>query len=120
MDNSLWKITGLNIAPVWLFITPVLIMLNPLDYTSFNNNYEISYIGTYTQDILDILFPENTMQINDKSRYYYLKTGDFIAIEVRIKNKTLAQAMKAMFSMTTNDFPIIYVRAGGMIRDEAN
>lgn len=84
------------------------------DMTSFQHNYNVNNRVTYTDEIINRLFPENP----DQDRYYYLSKGDIFKVKVVNINKTPATKVQQMLLMS--DLPVkrIVVNYGGMVRDE--
>ncbi|TCK87924.1 hypothetical protein EDC19_2768 [Natranaerovirga hydrolytica] len=68
--------------------------------------------------ILEILFPDNDLPNHSRDRYYNLSTGDYILVEVANEGKTKATVFKDMLIFRDTDYPMIYVRAGGMVYGE--
>ena len=87
---------------------------------TFTGEYEISHILMEETEILDTLFPDENVTLNNSTfNRYELKMGDLFFIEVKNKGKTMATAIRDMLLFSDTQTPSIYVRAGGMVRNEA-
>mgnify|MGYP000866053438 FL=1 len=87
---------------------------------SFTGEYEITHVKYGEHDILDVLYPDNSaLPAHDKSRRYDMSMGDLFFVEVQNKGKTMATAIKDMILFRDTDYPAIFVRTGGMVRNEA-
>jgi len=87
----------------------------------FTGEYTISRYTVGESEILATLFPSNsTAGVHDKTRQYTMKAGDMLFVEVRNEGKTMAAALRDMVMFTDTQTPGIFVRAGGMVRNEAD
>lgn len=88
---------------------------DPDDLTSFQHDYGFNTRITYTDEILEKLFPENP---DEADRKYCLSKGDIFTVKVVNVNKTPATKVQQMLLMS--DLPVqrIIVNYGGMVRDE--
>lgn len=88
---------------------------------SFTGEYTVSRYTVGEAEILATLFPSNsTAGVHDKARYYTMKAGDMLFVEVRNEGKTMAAALRDMVLLTDTQTPGIFVRAGGLVRNEAD
>lgn len=86
----------------------------------FTGEYTISRITVGERNILSVLFPTNTsLGVHDRARRYDMKAGDLLFIEVRNQGKTMAVAIRDMVLFQDTRSPSLFVRAGGMVRNEA-
>ncbi|NLU52570.1 MAG: hypothetical protein GXX10_06880 [Clostridiaceae bacterium] len=86
----------------------------------FTGEYEVHHVAFGESQILSVLFPEdNTLPAYHKDRRYLMSMGDLLFIEVKNRGKTMAQALRDMILFTDTQSPSIFVRAGGMVRNEA-
>lgn len=88
------------------------IYTDPTDEATFENDFGINYMGFYTREIMDTLFPcDNKEQDN-----YEFSKGDYFLVQVVNRNKTFAT--KVMQLILERDLPTeaIFVRYGGMIK----
>ncbi|MGI6623140.1 MAG: hypothetical protein GX227_04160 [Clostridiaceae bacterium] len=85
----------------------------------FSGEYEIIRVNKGEEEILKTLFPQNSASVLDKSRRYEMAMGDLFFVEVQNKGKTMAVAIRDMMMFTNTKSPCIFVRAGGMVRNEA-
>lgn len=85
----------------------------------FSGEYEIIHVNMGEEEILKTLFPSSTISPLDKSRRYEMSMGDLFFAEVQNKGKTMAVAIRDMMLFTDTKSPCIFVRAGGMVRNEA-
>jgi len=90
---------------------------DPVDMTSFQHYYNVNARITYTDEILDRLFPENPHEPSDR---YYLSKGDIFTVKVSNTNRTPATKVQQMLLMSELPVKRIYVIYGGMVRDENN
>ncbi len=87
----------------------------------FSGEYEVTHITASQSEILDVLFPEGSnVSTQDKMRYYTMGMGDLLFVEVQNKGKTMATAIRDMVLFSDTRAPAIFVRAGGMVRNEAD
>lgn len=93
------------------------VYIDPVDITSFQYDYSLNYMTTYTDEISEVLFP-GIPSPNDN--IYHFSKGDYFNVTISNKNKTIATKVQEMLIMA--DLPIkrIIVNYGGMIRDENN
>jgi hypothetical protein len=91
---------------------------DPLDEDTFEGDYLVGFSSYYNNDILPVLFPN--FSVDDSDRIYKLSRGDYFTVTVFNKNKTMATKLQEM--LYNGDVPVtkIYVRYGGMVKDEAN
>ncbi len=94
------------------------IYTDPDDITSFQHDYNRNEYTTYTDDILETLFPATTVVPSDP--YYYLSRGDTFTVQVANVNKTIATRVQELLLMTDLPAKRILVRYGGMVRDEGH
>ncbi len=88
---------------------------------AFSGEYEVNHITAGQTEILKVLFPEGTaLSAHDKARRYSMRMGDLLFVEVRNKGKTMATALRDMVLFSDTQAPSIFVRAGGMVRNEAD
>ncbi len=86
---------------------------------TFSDEYEITHINHGEYDILNVLYPKNTsVSVNDKTRRYDMGMGDLFFVEVKNNGKTMATAIRDMMFFKDTDSPAIFVRSGGMVRNE--
>ena len=45
--------------------------------------------------------------------------GDLLFVEVKNRGKTMATAIRDVMMFSSSDFPAIFVKSGGMVRNEA-
>ena len=88
---------------------------------TFTGEYDIVKSGAGQEEILSVLFPKNfALSPLDKSRYYLMSMGDLLFVEVKNTGKTMAASLRGMILFSDSQAPSIFVRAGGMVRNEAN
>ena len=85
----------------------------------FSGEYEVIRVNKGEEEILKTLFPQNSVSALDESRRYKMSMGDLFFVEVQNKGKTMAVAIRDMMLFTNTKTPCIFVRAGGMVRNEA-
>ncbi len=86
---------------------------------AFTGEHEIIHVNIGEEEIMGVLFPINTASPLDKSRRYKMGMGDLFFVEVKNKGKTMAVAIRDMILFTNTSAPSIFVRSGGMVRNEA-
>lgn len=86
---------------------------DPTDKTTFKNDFNINYIGTYNYQIMDELFPRNSVGTS-----YEMSRGDFFQVKVHNTNKTLATRIQEFIYNMDLPSAKISVNYGGMILDE--
>lgn len=91
---------------------------DPDDITSFQHDYGYNSKALYTDEIIDVLFPETVISSGDCN--YYLSKGDTFTVRVSNKNKTMASRIQEMLYLRDLPLERISVRYGGMVRDENN
>ncbi len=100
-----------SVSPVYNQVSGVL---------TFADEYEITHINRSEYMILKVLYPNNpTASEHDKSRRYDMGMGDLFFVEVENKGKTMATAIRDMILFRDTHNPGIFVRSGGMVRNEA-
>lgn len=82
-------------------------------------SYAIGFRTYYNNTIMKIMFPEPPIP-DDANRNYEFEKGDYFAVTVYNKNKTMATRLQEMFYNASFDAEKIYVRYGGMVKDENN
>lgn len=92
---------------------------DPVDMTSFQHDYKINRRITYTEEILERLFPGDSMAENNNCRYH-LSAGDIFRVKVVNLNKTPSAKVQQMLLMAELPAGRIIVSYGGMVRDENN
>lgn len=92
------------------------VYLDPVDTTSFQQDYSKNCNCTYTKDIMSTLFPD--IPITENNNYYFLSKGDIFSVNVNNKNKTAATKVQQMLLMSHLPVNRIIVTYGGMVRDE--
>lgn len=89
------------------------------DSNVFQNDIQVSYDEFIEQDILKILFPENTLPDDDERRMYKMRVGDFFKVTITNINKTNATTMKEFLTGThVGDVATIVIPYGGMVYNE--
>lgn len=78
--------------------------------------FNVNYQGEYTKEIMKVLFPDPALGI--KVRFYKMSKGDYFAVKVVNKNKTMATKMQEMLYNADFAAEKIMVNYGGMIKDE--
>lgn len=87
---------------------------------TFTGEYDIIHKAASERRILEALFPNGSnVSALDKSRFYKMRMGDLLFVEVKNKGKTMATAIRDMVLFSDTKSPGIFVRTGGMVRNEA-
>lgn len=90
---------------------------DPNNPATFQNTFSVNYLGYFNDDILDVLYPGNSVTEDDPSRRYIMHVGDLFNVRLKSKGVTLGSRMyKVLFKR--DQLPIIVLQ-GGMVRDEA-
>ncbi|WP_010250303.1 hypothetical protein [Acetivibrio cellulolyticus] len=82
-------------------------------------DFVVGYRTYYNGTILESMFPDHPI-VEGENRNYELEKGDYFAVTVYNKNKTMATRLQEMLYNTSLSAQKIYVRYGGMIKDENN
>lgn len=82
-------------------------------------SYAIGFRTYYNNTIMNTMFPETPIT-DDLNRNYEMGKGDYFAVTVYNKNKTMATRIQEMLYNTSLNTEKIYVRYGGMVKDENN
>ena len=86
----------------------------------FTGEYDINHVTQPEYLIMDTLFPSNsTLSSLDKSRRYRMTMGDLLFVKVQNNGKTMATAIRDMILFSDTKSPEIFVKSGGMVRNEA-
>ncbi|MGI6085575.1 MAG: hypothetical protein ACOYIF_09040 [Acetivibrionales bacterium] len=86
---------------------------------TFTGEYEITHVNYGEYEILGVLYPDNsTLSQLDKARRYNMSMGDLFFVEVKNTGKTMATALRDMMLFRDTQNPDIFVRSGGMVRNE--
>lgn len=85
----------------------------------FTGEHEIIHVNKSEVEIMGVLFPSTSTSPLDKSRRYEMSMGDLLFVEVQNKGKTMATAIRDMMLFIDTKTPSIFIRAGGMVRNEA-
>lgn len=75
----------------------------------FQEAYQISYNGTYKDDIENVLQAQGT---------YKMGIGDLFFLTVENSSPTKSQIVRQIFYGLSSKYPAIYIRGGGMIRHD--
>jgi hypothetical protein len=92
---------------------------DPLDEDTFDGDYLVGFNSYYNNVILPVLFPDPPID-EDADRTYRLSRGDYFTVTVFNKNKTMATKLQEMLYNGNAPVTKIYVRYGGMVKDENN
>ena len=84
----------------------------------FQNRAIADYYGYYNDDILDKLNDTDNNAVDDEDYYYNMSYGDYFSIEVKNTNRTASDIIMDMLTGGRNQFPRIFVKYGGMVRNE--
>ncbi|NLW02957.1 MAG: hypothetical protein GX027_06790 [Clostridiaceae bacterium] len=86
----------------------------------FTGEYEISRVVQDHDAVLSVLFPDDpTLGAFDRARRYDMKAGDLLFVEVKNSGKTMITALRDMILLSDTRHPTLFVRAGGLVRNEA-
>ncbi|PKM51544.1 MAG: hypothetical protein CVV02_06305 [Firmicutes bacterium HGW-Firmicutes-7] len=85
---------------------------DPLDSSSFKEDFGVNYSAFYTDDILEVLFPEGEIT---PSKYEFSRE-DYFLVKVVNKNKTLATRVGQLLYGKDLPAETIFVQYGGMIK----
>ncbi len=77
-------------------------------------DFVVGYRTYHNSTILGFMFEDG------ENKNYELEKGDYFAVTVYNKNKTMATRIQEMLYNTSLDTQKIYVRYGGMVKDENN
>lgn len=86
---------------------------------TFQNEFNISYEGTYTSDVLVRLYPGNHLPKDDETRKYKLSAGDFFKVMIKNINRTPGTLMfDFLTGSLSGDASAIAFPYGGMVLNE--
>lgn len=86
----------------------------------FTGEYEISRIVQDQDAIMSVLFPDIPgPDVFDRARRYEMKAGDLLFVEVKNIGKTMVTALRDMILFSVTQYPTLFVRVGGLVRNEA-
>lgn len=93
---------------------------DPADPNSFKNSFKDYYDGHYTEEIMEVLFPDNSAETEDSDlRRYKMGAGDFFTVKVRNENRTMATIIFDFLTAgNTGDNSKIVMNYGGMVINE--
>ncbi len=96
---------------------------DPNNSSTFQNRYTIEYVGSFSKDILDRIYPtpgtfEASRPADDLVRRYPMHAGDLLQVRVQSRGTTLGSRLQGMLFGQTAEVPIL-AAAGGMVRSEA-
>lgn len=84
---------------------------DPLDPTTFQEAYVVNYATSYTEEIMNKIFPELGNQ-----ETYEFSNGDYLLVRIINKNKTLGTRVKELLLGSALPTQTIFVQYGGMIK----
>ncbi|TVX85615.1 hypothetical protein [Paenibacillus agilis] len=92
---------------------------DPADPNSFQGDFDVYYDSFFTDEIMNVLFPDNEKDMNDPSRRYVLRMYDYFAVTVKNTNTTNATLMRDFLTNSITPDPTrIYIPYGGMVLNE--
>ena len=95
------------------------IYTDPADSGSFTGQFEVYYDSVFTEDIMKVLFPDNSLPKDDPSRIYRLKVMDYFSVTVKNTNTTKATLVREMLNgFVSGDTTRIFITYGGMVLNE--
>ncbi|WP_145950138.1 hypothetical protein [Paenibacillus sp. Y412MC10] len=92
-------------------------MSNPTNPT-FLGGFSLDYDEFYNEQILDVLFPDNTKKVDDTSRWYKLSKGDYFTVTIKNTNRTPSQVLRDFITNGNDTTAKIYIPYGGMVNNE--
>lgn len=93
---------------------------DPSNPNTFKNSYQDYYDGHYTDEIMNVLFPENTGQPEDSdTRRYKMGLNDYFNVKVKNQNRTMATVLSDFITAgNSGGFSKIFMNYGGMVINE--
>lgn len=92
---------------------------DPANPNTFTGDYQVHYQNNYAQQILPILFPNNTLPKDSKSRIYKLNVGDYFKVEIKNTNRTNATVLRDFLTNGNTGNPtVVFIPYGGMVHNE--
>lgn len=85
----------------------------------FPVEYVIGFRTYYNNTIMKVMFPDPPVA-EDVDTTYEMGKGDYFAVTIYNKNKTIATRIQEMLYNTGMSTEKIYIRYGGMVKDENN
>lgn len=92
---------------------------DPSNPATFQNEFNVDYEGFYTDQIMGVMFPKNTLPLNSESRKYKMSIGDYFTVKVTNTNKTGATIIRDVLNFGNTALNArIFVPYGGMVTNE--
>lgn len=95
------------------------IYTDPANSATFQAAFNIDYDGYYHEQIVSVLYPNNTLPLDDSSRMYKLTVGDYFGAIVKNTNRTNATLIRDFLNQSnTGNNTRIHIPYGGMVLNE--
>lgn len=92
---------------------------DPANPATFQNSFSTFYDGFYNEQIIPVLFPADSRQKDDPSRWYTMQVGDYIGIKLKNINRTAAtQLWDFLMNDNTEENASILMNYKGMVLNE--
>jgi len=96
------------------------VYIDPANQGTFQNTFNVDFEGFYTNQIMPILFPVNSVAPKtDESRKYKLSVSDYFTVKIMNKNKTNAGIIRDFLNGSSSSSNTrIYIPYGGIVTNE--
>ncbi|OAB38445.1 hypothetical protein PGLA_20350 [Paenibacillus glacialis] len=92
---------------------------DPANPSSFVDSFTTYFDGHYTEEVMKILFPNNTNALDNEHRRYVMAVGDFLTVKVKNNNRTMATVLQDFFTNSNTGSNIkVFMPYGGMVINE--
>jgi hypothetical protein len=91
--------------------------IDPANFATFQNTFEVLYDGYFTNDILNILYPGTTVAEDSTTRRYKMRVGDYFNVRIVSNEQKVSSIIRGTFGFGADvPVPLSY---GGMVRNES-
>ncbi|OPA74802.1 hypothetical protein BVG16_23105 [Paenibacillus selenitireducens] len=91
---------------------------DPANASTFQNRIEVHDEIWYQSQIMQILFPDNALPMDQSERRYELHIGDMFEVTIKNKNPTQAGVFHSFLTQQEDSSTRIFIPYGGMVRNE--
>lgn len=92
---------------------------DPANPATFQGDFTTYYTAYYNDQIMPVMFPNNTLPNDDKTRRYIMQVGDYIGINLKNTNRTTAtQLWDFLMNDNTEQSATVLMNYKGMVLNE--
>lgn len=91
---------------------------DPANPSTFQNRIEVHDEVWYQSQIMQIIFPDNSLAMDQLERRYELHTGDLFKVTIENQNATQAGVFRSFLTQQEDSSSRILIPYGGMVRNE--